>query len=118
MYGLPVDTDVSFLRGSSLLQVCVGENETILNLHSRISIMIASSVSVVPPGGSESTFEEPRQLGPALLPILGSTVTDVSIVPPGTLRLTWSSGHVVDIVDSWKEFESYTVTTDDKVIVV
>jgi hypothetical protein len=45
-------------------------------------------------------------------------VTDVSIVPPGTLRLTWSSGHVVDIVDSWKEFESYTVTTDDKVIVV
>jgi hypothetical protein len=65
MYGLPVDTDVSFLRGSSLLRVCVGENETILSLLSRISIMIASSVSIVPRGGAESTFEEPRQLGPS-----------------------------------------------------
>jgi hypothetical protein len=118
MYGLPVGTDVSFLMESSLVQVCIGENETILNMHPRISIMIASVVRVIPPGGAESAFEDSRQLGTALLPVLGSSVTDVSIVPPGTLRLTWSSGYVIEIIDSWKEFESYTVTNADRTIVV
>jgi hypothetical protein len=49
---------------------------------------------------------------------LGSSISEVSIVPPGTLRLTWSSGHILNVLDSWEEFESYTVTNGDTVIVV
>lgn len=118
MYGLPVETDLSFLRSAALIQVCIGENETILNLHPRISIMIASSVQIVLPSGPPSTLEDPKLIGPAMLPLLGSPIAEVSIVPPGTLRLIWSSGHILDILDSWKEFESYTVTNGDTVIVV
>jgi hypothetical protein len=63
-------------------------------------------------------LEEPRTIGRAILPLLGSSISEVSIVPPGTLRLTWSSGHILNVLDSWEEFESYTVTNGDTVIVV
>jgi hypothetical protein len=118
MYGLPNDTDLSFLKDATLIQVCVGENEIILNLHPQISIMFTGVVRLVSPGGDEMTSEESLQIAPALLPILGSTVVEVSFVPPGTLRLVWSSGHLLDLIDSEEHYESYTITNGDKVIVV
>lgn len=33
MYGLPSDTDLFFLCGAQLIEVCTGENETTLPLH-------------------------------------------------------------------------------------
>jgi hypothetical protein len=45
-------------------------------------------------------------------------VAGAAVVQPGTLRLTWSSGHVLDIIDSVEHYESYTVTHGDRVIVV
>jgi hypothetical protein len=118
MYGLPADTDLSFLKDATLIQVCVGENEIILNLHPQISIMFTAVVRLLNQGGEELVSEESLQLAPALLPLLGSTVADVSIVPPGTLRLAWSSGQVLDLIDSEEHYESYTITNGDKVIVV
>ena len=118
MYGLPVDTDLSFLAGATLLQVCVGENEVILNLNSSSSVMIASSVCFLQPDGTLSTLDNAPRLGQAVLPLLGQHVTSVSVVAPGTLRLMWSSGQVTEILDSWREYESYTITHGDRVLVV
>jgi hypothetical protein len=118
MHGLPSDTNVGFLYSATLTQVCVGENETILNLHPGISIMIASSVGMHRQGQPERTFDEPRELGQALFSLLGAVVTDISIVSPGTLRMTWSTGDTTDILDSWKDYESYTVKNGDNIIVV
>lgn len=118
MYGLPFDTDLGFLQDAPLIQVCAGENEMILNLHPNISIMIASSVRITAPRESESAFDDARDIASAMLPLVGSRVTDIAIIPPGTSRLSWSSGHVLDIVDSWREFESYIVSHGDETIVV
>ena len=43
MYGLPLDTDLRFLVGSVLTQVCIGENEVLLNFEPETSIMVAAS---------------------------------------------------------------------------
>ena len=118
MHGLATDTDVSFLREAPLIQICVGENEVILRLDPGISVTIESSVRLVSPGGEELISDESLQIAPAVLPLLGSTVADVSILPPGTLRLTWSSGHVLDVLDSVEHYESYTITHGDDVIAV
>jgi hypothetical protein len=53
-----------------------------------------------------------------MLPLLGTTIAGASVVPPGTLRLTWSNGHVLEIMDSSERYESYVVTCGDKLIVV
>ena len=52
IYGSQEDTDFSFLEGMTVIQVCVGENETILNLPPPATIMIASEVKVTSPQGT------------------------------------------------------------------
>lgn len=118
MYGLPADTDLSFFLGASLLQVCVGENEVIANLYSDISVMIASTVRVTRDDGKAEIFDDARAIGPALLPLLGREIQQATGTPDGTLRLTWDDGTTVEILDSYKEFESYTVRNGEDLIVV
>ena len=118
MYGLSPDTDFGFLIGASLLQVCVGENEVIANLYSDMSVMIASTVRVAAHGGTVETFDDAKSLGVALLPLLGRVIQDAGGMSDGTLRLVWDDGTIVEIVDSWKEFESYTVRNGEVLIVV
>ena len=118
MYGLTPETDFSFLKDATLVQVAIGENEVILRFYPQCSIMIASSVSIYAPGEPEALLEDARQIGISLLPILGTDIAGASAIPPGTLRLTWRSGHTLDVLDSWRDYESYTVTTGDRVIVV
>lgn len=124
MNGLAADTDLTFLNEAQLEQICVGRHQVSINLvrpdpsDPPIYIAIESSVRFVSPAGEEFVSEESLEISPALLPLLGSTVTDVSILPPGTLRLTWSSGHVLDVIDSVEHYESYTIANGDTVIVV
>jgi hypothetical protein len=124
MHGLPKGTDVSFLRETLLTQVCVGRHEVILHLlppdpwSPPISITIEASVRLVAPSGEDLATEEPLEIAPVLLPLLGSTLSKVSILLPGTLRLTWSTGHVLDVIDSHDHYDSYTITNGDHVIAV
>lgn len=118
MYGFSSDTNVDFFVGAQLSQVCVGENEVILHCHPSISVMIASTVRLTEPNTTQRLLEDSRETGSALLPLLGSVVSDVSATPDGTLRLHWSSEHVLEILDSWEEFESYTIQHGDATIVV
>jgi len=118
VYGLPADTDLDFLTGSQLIQVSVGENETILRLEPDISIMVASAVHLIEPDGSDVNLTDAREIGARLLPLLGDQIVAATVIPPGTLRLSWSPGSVLEIIDSWDRFESYTITCGDRVIVV
>ncbi|MGD0020414.1 MAG: DUF6188 family protein [Candidatus Limnocylindrales bacterium] len=125
MNGLPADTDVSFLVGAELVQVCIGQNEVILHFlpagdptGPNPSITIESEVRLVNPDGAEFTLDTPVAIGPALLPLLRVPVTGAFAVPPGTLRLQLSSGHFLDVIDDSEAYESYTVTNGDRVIVV
>jgi hypothetical protein len=96
----------------------VGENETILRLDPDISIMVASAVHVTEPGGTDVYLTHAREVGARLLSLLGDHIAAVMAILPGTLRLSWSSGSVLEIIDSWDRFESYTITNGDRTIVV
>ncbi|PZS17246.1 MAG: hypothetical protein DLM57_08820 [Pseudonocardiales bacterium] len=118
MYGLPPDVDLSFLDGATLIQVCVGENEVILNFHPDSSIMIASSVQLTGPEYAPRLIESARDTGTALLEVLGGIVSRAAALPAGTTTITWTSGHELQILDTWPQYESYTISHDDVVIVV
>jgi hypothetical protein len=125
MHGLPADTDLSFLVGAELVQVCIGYNEVVLHFlrpdnptAPYPSITIESEVRLVYPNEREFTSDAPLAIGPTLLPLLRIPITMASAVPPGTLRLQVSSGHVLDVIDAEEHYESYTVTNGNHVIVV
>lgn len=119
MYGFPPDTNVDFLVGARLTQVCVGENEVIVRYSpDGISVMIATTVRLTEPNTTQHVLEDARETGSALLPLLGCVVSEVSTKPDGTLRLRWSSDHVLEVLDSSKEYESYTIHHGDTTIVV
>lgn len=118
MYGLPLDTDLSFFIGAPLLQVCIGENEVIANLHPDISVMIASILRVTTDAGVAEAFDDARSAGIAVLPLLGHEIKDATAVPEGTLRLIWDDGTIVEIIDDSKEYESYTIRHGEDLIVV
>jgi len=118
MYGLRSDVDLGFLADACLVQVCVGENEVILNFEPGISIMIAANVRLSRPEMLPELIEDSRVLGPALVSLLGDSVEGASVRPGGTLRMVWRTGAIVELLDSWEQFESYTVTHGDSVLVV
>jgi hypothetical protein len=59
---------------ATLTQVCVGENEVVLNLDNSASIMIASTVRIWGSGQDGTELQEAAQTGAALLPLLGKAI--------------------------------------------
>lgn len=100
------------------MQVCIGENEVILNMTSEISIMITSNVLIIREQGPEERSEDARHAGASMLAILGNTIVQVQGTRDGTLRIKWDSGAELHIFDTWKEFESYTIRNGVSLLVV
>lgn len=119
MYGLPLDTDLSFFRGRQLRQLCIGCNEAILKFGDHVSLTIQTDI------GHKSTARELIALYKMILPavpmlvsLINSTVTNACAIPPGTLALEFSNGDILEIYDSSSEFESYQIWHDNHLIVV
>jgi len=118
MYGSIEEVDLRFLVGSELIQVCIGENEVVLRLNPDISVMIASNVVVANGEGEGRLYEDSRELGAGLLPLLGSRVISAEGTSEGTLIISWDIGPSISILDTWEHYESYTIRNGDDVIVV
>jgi hypothetical protein len=118
VYGLSADVDLSFLIGAVLIQVCVGENEVILNFDSEVSIMSAASVRYGGAGAMPETIDTAQGAGRALIGLLGQGVVSAEGSDDGTLRVLWSAGDRVEFLASWKEYESYTIRHGETLIVV
>ena len=118
MYGLPTDVDLSFLVGATLTQVCIGQNEVILNFDNDVSIMIASDVQLTPKEQSGQNLDDASAIGAAILSLLGQAVQSASGTEKGTTTLRWDGGATVEIRDTWPEWESYTISHQGKTIVV
>jgi hypothetical protein len=50
--------------------------------------------------------------------MLGASVTSFESTENGTLALTFSNGHRLTMVDSFKEYESYDITRPGQTIIV
>lgn len=118
MFGLPEDVDLSFLVHATLLQVCLGESETIMNLEPGISMMIASVMVLEIAGEERREFDSTLDCARFLVPLLGQSIVGVDGQPDGRLTLDWSGDVRLEILDSYEEFESYTIRQGNTLIVV
>ena len=118
MYGLSENTDLSFLRGKQLLQVCIGYNEVIMNFDRDLSITAQTDIghkSAKLPG---TIYKTSIAVTPVLVGFLHESVANVSVAPPGTLVLEFSNGETLEIHDTSSQYESYTINYEGKIIVV
>ena len=118
MYGLPGNTDLSFLRDKSLLQVCIGFNEIILNFGENISITAHTDITHFSHGNTVALYSNSVAMAPMLVRFLHQKVDRTSIQAPGTLILHFSNNESLKIHDNSSQFESYQISHDGKVIVV
>ncbi len=117
MYGLSADVDLQFIEGGTLIQACIGENEVVLRFDNDVSVMVASNVRLTH-DGSSILIEDAREVGRRVTELLGDQITSAQGSPDGTTTLRWARGAVLDLLDTWDAYESYTITHGDAVIVV
>src|SRR5262249_27540016 len=118
MYGLPEKTDLSFLKGKQLLQVCIGYNEVILHFDGNVSINAQTDIGHSSRGVQTTIYKTSIAAAPMLVHFLHESVTNASATAPGTLVLEFSNGETLEIQDSSPQYESYTINYCGKIIVV
>jgi len=118
MYGLPEKTDLSFLKGKQLLQVCIGYNEVILHFDGHTSINAQTNIGHSSDRPQSAIYETSIAAAPVLVRFLHESVANASVVRPGTLVLEFSNGENLEFYDTSSQYESYQINHDGKTIVV
>ena len=118
MYGLPLDLDLSFWSGTTLDQVCIGQNDVQLNFSlPAVRLSAQTSYRVTTSTGS-STYESARTGASHLVELLGMTVTRAFDSGQGTLRIEFGESSSVEVFDDDPNYECYQVKHDGRIIVV
>ena len=127
MYGIKATTDLSFLKGKTLCQVCFGPYDLQLNFAEGITrISVQSTIGY---GASDGTYAK-RVIGKGpcmsevledtgfLLRLLMKEIEEVHWTAEGTMTLTFAGGSQLQIYDDSQQFESYTIENGNQPIVV
>ena len=122
MYGLPSDTNLDFLKSTTLIQACFGPHDLILNFHKTVSqtvsISIYSSLAIGRAGTNllrHTSFEE---ISHEVLSLLNKDVLNVGWTPDGTVSITFEGNDPLEIYDDSANYESYTISSPAGLIVV
>ncbi|MBL1180479.1 MAG: hypothetical protein HND27_05170 [Bacteroidetes bacterium] len=117
MHGLPKNTDLNFLIGQDLIQVCIGENDLLLNFSENCTIEILSTCKLVQ--GKKILKIESYPVSASLLcSLIGSKVVSYEISDQGALMLSLNNDAFLTIYDDSDNYESYIIKYSDKEIVV
>lgn len=117
MYGLSKNEDLKLMIGATLTQVCVGENEVILNFDKPVAVTILSDFAVSSNGGVAVRHEEPRSGACSLFGLIGSPIERAAATDGGGLLIEFAPG-TLEIFDTCKEYESIWIKLGDKQVIV
>ncbi|MGH9788250.1 MAG: DUF6188 family protein [Candidatus Acidiferrales bacterium] len=118
MHGLDKDINLSFLAGRELIQVAIGQYQTVFAFDRGVAISIegrfiyASRSEQVEwrPGASHAAAKA--------VALLGSIVDNFVAEEDGTLKLFFSNGDQLRVLDDSSEYESYQITAPGITIAV
>ena len=120
MYGLSSQTELGFLIGQRVIQVCFGSNDLILKLDGSqsVTITVTSSIRCSSPTNAGLQSETFKNYAVFLLALIETIVEAVNIHESGTLELRFAGGSSLFIYDDSDQFESYTIEHEGRLIVV
>lgn len=106
MNGLPADTDLSFMVGKTLDQICVDQNAAILKFSGDVSLSFSSKFRIVV--GSEDKVFDDILAGLSMLGrLIAAEVRNVRALPSGTIALDFGDSLNLEVYDSFSSYESY-----------
>jgi hypothetical protein len=119
LYGIPKDTDLSFLIGREVEQVCIGVFQVQFHFDQDVSIFVTGSFRYIDESGSAYEWlPKNHNLAARTANLLGLFVTDLTAEPSGTLTLAFSNAAKLIIFDDSKQYESYEIRKPGLTIVV
>lgn len=87
MNGLPPNIDLSFFRGQSLIQVCVGAHDLHLHFDEGVSVSIESTVACFGPDSRKSPKDDLKDAAPFVIALLNRVIVSAQGTADGTLHL-------------------------------
>jgi len=119
MYKLPDNVDLTFFKGSLLLQICIGANEVILRFENQISITIQTDIVHKSQSGDVTAiYKSITTSASMLVSFLHYKITEAIAIDPSTISLRFSNGEYLEIYDTSTQYESYQINHGDKTIIV
>jgi cytoskeletal protein RodZ len=118
MYGLPANLDLSFLHGRVLLQLCVGQNEVILNFDQDVSITVTSSIAFTFADGTYRHYTDWKEAAHTASALLGHQITSAKRKDGGTLCVKFDVDWWIEVFDDSQHYESYSIQNGRQLIVV
>jgi Family of unknown function (DUF6188) len=120
MYGLKKDIDLSFLNGRELIQIAIGLYHISFRFDDDVAISVEAEFSYFD-GQAEWTWkQEPNSVEVAArtVALLGHTIQTFESKTDGSLKLEFSNGQRLTMIDSSKDYESYDITRPGQTIII
>jgi Family of unknown function (DUF6188) len=120
MYGLKKEIDLSFLTVRELIQVAIGSLQVQFRFDEDVAVSVEAEFRYFDGLQEWIWGQEPSSphVAARAVAMLGASITSFESSESGTLALTFSNGHRLTIMDSFKEYESYDITRPGHTIIV
>ncbi len=111
MYPLPGESELQFLVGRTLEQVCVGAHSLRLSFDNGVTLTIQSSLTLISTDGTTETLEaeEYRQSASAIARLIDGIIEQVRGDDSNTLHIRLANGKSLVLHEMPGPFESYTI---------
>ncbi|HVZ18816.1 MAG TPA: hypothetical protein VG897_16995 [Terriglobales bacterium] len=117
MYGIPEATDLAFLLGKAVEQVCLGRFQTQVHLDdANISIECRHILYRVD-SLKEVLWERDEFPSEGISVLLGQTLSAVTNGSNGALEFAFSNGDRLSLFDDSEQYESFQITCGDRHII-
>jgi hypothetical protein len=119
MHGFHDSGDFAFLRGLEVEQVCLGQYQTQILFHPQGRISMEGQYIHEITSENRQVIQPRSSCGPnELYRLLGQSVTDAVVVSDSTLRLSFSNGEMLTLIDDTDQYESFVISFNQVEMVV
>jgi len=118
MYGIPASLDISFLHGTSLVQVCLGQHQVQFHFHPVGCITVEGRWELIGIGGEKLANSSDATGNPSgvLNRLLGQQVVASEVSAPDSFTLRFDKGDLLRIFDDSEQYESFCIQPGNIVV--
>ena len=117
MNGLPAAADLSPMVGATVLQLCFGEFQMVINCDRAIRIAVESQCQYRDPHQVETVIESYRTAAAPLCGVIGQVIVHARRQSDGGLSLKFANGSALEIRNNNSSYESVQLHLGDDIFV-
>lgn len=117
MYGLKITENLSFLLNACVSQIVVSQSALKIDFDQQTRLTIFSTFAMKIADQAMMQFNGSTEDAAALFPLIGDVITTAKATTSGGLHLNFKSGALLEVFDDSKQYESFTISNGDQLIV-